>query len=173
MPIIRRFSKNEIFRYSGMFYRVEETEDIIQKFDNDGATFAVGAKEYEIAGLQPTKGQFVHVDKIGINGYAQIQLVFPKRTRRGAIQGVQYLDFRIACHQNPHQFTFFVPENVPPYLDINNPQDYAITSTILFKGYLYVITPLGSERPKDPVTSVYLPFTDISAYTPFQKGGGA
>jgi hypothetical protein len=173
MPIIRRFSKNEIFRFSGLFYRVEETERITQKYDNEGAYFLPGAFEYELKILQPTAGQFVHIEKIGINGYIQIQLLFPKRTRRGAIQGVQYLDFRIACHQNPHEFIFFVPENVPPFLDINNPLTYPILSQVLFKGYLYVITPLGSERPKDPITHEYLPFTDISAYTPFQKSGGA
>jgi hypothetical protein len=164
--IITRFNKGKIFRFSDIFYRVDEVERIRQKFDNDGGTFPVGANAYKIVDLTPEKGRFVHVDKIGINGYVQIQLYYPERNPRGAVSGAQRIDYRVACHQNPYKFIFFVPTQVDSFLDIFNPETIAILSEIFFYGWIYDITEMGKTRPIDPVTREPLPFIDITSYTP-------
>ena len=126
MPIITRFSKNEILHFAGEFYQIFETDRIRQKFDNSGKLFPPGAEDYEVEVLEPTKGKLVHVNKIGINGFIEIQLKYPDTTPRGAIHGAQRLDFRVACHQNPFAYTFFVIESVEPFLNILNPKSYDI-----------------------------------------------
>jgi hypothetical protein len=145
---------------------VESTEKIIQKFDNDKKVFDPGALEFEIKGLEPTVDRIVHIDKIGINGFIEVQLSFPERTLRGMVKGSQRIDFRVGCHQNPHKFIFFVPHNVEVFLDINNPKLFAIKSEVHFKGWIYEIKDLKKERPRDEITKEPLPFKDITNYTP-------
>lgn len=72
----------------------------------------------------------------------------------------------MGCHQNPYKFIFFVPTQVDVFLDIYNPELIAILSEIWFNGWLYEITDLKQERPRDPVTRELLPFIDITNYTP-------
>lgn len=105
------------------------------------------------------------MDKIGINGFIQIQLYYPERTPRGMVSGAQRLDYRVACHQNPFKFIFFVPTQVDVFLDMYNPETIPILSQVFFHGWLYDITELGKERPRDVTTRELLPFVDITSYT--------
>ncbi|MHA1291084.1 MAG: hypothetical protein ACTSQJ_00280 [Promethearchaeota archaeon] len=172
MPsIISRFKKGWIIKFAGFFYKIENVERTKASWPTTSTSFtAATAKTYKIENLLPTKNHLVHIDKVGINSYLEIQLYYPEKTPRGAVRGVQRLSYKEAPHQNPYQFIFFIPETLEPYLDIYNPKSYNITGThfIFFYGWIYRIGNGTTERPRDPKTGELLPYTEISNYIPLR-----
>jgi hypothetical protein len=164
-----RFNKGDIFKFGRNFYIINEVERVPQMtFDNDSTAFTAStAATFEVDELEPNKNRLTHIETIGVNGYIEIQLHYPQSTVRGSIKGVtERFNWWNAPFQNPMRWIFFIPENFPPYLNINNPMTYNVNAEVYFTGYRYDIKNLGQARPIDPETGQPIDFFNIDNYVP-------